>query len=88
MNSPFATADCERSFTAMNRIKSKERSKLRNILMDLLLLYDITPEEKSKLDINKLSYDVIHNVWKYGKKNLLDPKLHQNVNQMYSMMFV
>ena len=85
---PFATADCERSFSAMNRITSPERNKLRDILMDLLLLYDITPEEKAKLDINKLEYDIIHNVWKYEKKNLLDPKLQQNVNQMYSMMFV
>ena len=56
--------------------------------MDLLLLYDITPEEKAKLDINKLVYDIIHNVWKYEKKSLLAPKLQQNVNQMYSMMFV
>ena len=72
----------------MNRIKSAERSKLRDILMDVLLLYDITHEEKAKLDINKLAYDVIHNVWKYKKKNLLDPKLQQNVNEMYSMMFV
>ena len=85
---PFATADFERSFSAMNRTESKERSKLRNILMDLLLIYDITPEEKAKLDINKLAYDVIHNVWKYEKKNLLDPKVQQNVNHMYSMMFV
>ena len=79
---------CEMSFSAMNRITSPERNKLRDILMDLLLLYDITPEEKAKLDINKLAYDIIHNVWKYEKKNLLDPKLQQNVNQMYSMMFV
>ena len=28
------------------------------------------------------------NVWKYEKKNLLDPKLQQNINQMDSMMFV
>ena len=55
--------------------------------MDLLLIYDITPEENARLDINKLPYDVIHNVWKY-EKNLLDPKLQQNVNQMYSMVFV
>ena len=85
---PFATKDCERSFSAMNRIKSPERNKLRDILMDLLLLYDITPDEKAKLEINELAYDIIHNVWKYEKKDLLDPKLQQNVNQMYSMMFV
>ena len=85
---PFATPECERSLSAMNRIKSSERSKLRNILMDLLSLYDITPQEKATLDIEKLAYDVIHNVWKYEKKNLLDPKLQQNVDQMYSMMFV
>ena len=56
--------------------------------MDLLLLYDITPQEKATLDIEKLAYDVIHVVWKYEKKNLLDPTLQQNVNQIYSMMFV
>jgi len=83
---PFATVNCERSFSAMNRIKSLERNKLRDILMDLLLLYDITPEEKAKLNINKLAYDIIHNVWKY-EKDFLDPKLQQNVHQMYSMMF-
>ena len=56
--------------------------------MNLLVLYNITPEEKAKLDINRLEYDIVHNIWKYEKKNLLDPKLQQNVNQMYSMMFV
>ena len=56
--------------------------------MDLLLLYDITAQEKATLDIEKLAYDVIHNVWKCEKKNSLDHKLQQNVNQMYSMMFV
>ena len=85
---PFATADCERSFSPVNRIKSSERSKLRNILMDLLSLYDINPQEKATLDIEKLAYDVLHNVWKYEKKNLLDPKLRQNDDQMYSMIFV
>ena len=47
---PFATADCERSFSAMNRIKSDElglRSQLKSILMDILLLYDIISAEKS-----------------------------------------
>ena len=58
------------------------------VLMNLLLLYDITPQEKATLHIEKLAYDVIHNVWKYEKKNLLDPKLQQNDDQMYSMMFV
>ena len=45
---PFATPECERSFSAMNRIKSSERSKIRNILMDLLLLYHMTSQEKQR----------------------------------------
>ena len=66
----FATADCEHSFSAMNRIKSSERSKLRNILMDLLLLYDITPQEKATLDIEKLAYDVIHTIFGNTRKRI------------------
>ena len=34
---PFATADCERSFSAMNRIKTPERSRLKEILKSLML---------------------------------------------------
>ena len=59
---PFATADCERSFSAMNRIKSAKRSRLKTILMDLMLLYDITLVEKAK---------VLTNIWKYKKKDIL-----------------
>ena len=44
----FATPECERSSSAINRIKSSERSKLRNILMDLLLLSHISPQEKQR----------------------------------------
>ena len=85
---PFATADCERSFSAMNRIKSAERSRLKTILMDLMLLYDITPAEKAKLDITDLARKVLHNIWKYKKKDILSPELRTNVNEDYARMFV
>ena len=67
---PFATADCERSFSAMNRIKSGERSSLKEILNSLMLLYDITPAEKASLDLNKLARELRSNVWKYKKKKI------------------
>ena len=85
---PFATADCERSFSAMNRIKSAERSRLKTILMDLMLLYDITPAEKAKLDITDLARKVLNNIWKYKKKDILSPELRANVNEGYARMFV
>ena len=85
---PFATADCERSFSAMNRIKSAERSRLKSILMDLLLLYDITPEEKASLDITDLARKVLTKVWKYSKKDKLSAELQANVDENYARMFV
>ena len=85
---PFATADCERSFSAMNRIKSPERSRLMDILMHLMLLYDITPEEKANLDINELAKKVVYSLWKYDKKDKLAPEVRRNVSENYSMMFV
>ena len=85
---PFATADCERSFSAMNRIKSAERSRLKAILMDLMLLYDITPAEKASLDITDLARKVLSDVWKYKKRDLLSAELRANLNQNYARMFV
>ena len=70
----------------MNRIKSAERSPLKSILMDLMLLYDITPEEKAKLDITDLARKVLTNVWKYKKKDLLSPELRANFNEGYARM--
>ena len=36
---PFCTADCERVFSAMNRIKSPERNKFKPILKGLMRLH-------------------------------------------------
>ena len=85
---PFATADCERSFSAMNRIKSPERNRLKDILTELMLLYTITSQEKSSLDLLKLAKKVVHQLWKYDKKNLLSPGLRRQVEEGYKMMFV
>ena len=35
---PFSTAECERGFTTMNRLKSKDRNRLREILESLMIL--------------------------------------------------
>ena len=56
---PFATAACERVFSKMNKIKRAERTKLKKILNDLMLLYDITPAEKATLDITDLAKKVL-----------------------------
>ena len=53
---------------------------------DLLLLYDNFPG-KATLDIEQLTYDVISFVLKREKNDLLDPKLQQNVNKIYPMIF-
>ena len=62
----FVTADCERSFSAMNNIKTAERNKLGEILNELMLLYDMTPEEKASLDIKELAEWVVGK-WSYDK---------------------
>ena len=86
---PFATADCEKTFSVMNRIKSAERSRLKNILMDLMLfLYNITPAEKASLDITDLARKVLTNVWKYKKKDLFRAELRANVNENYVRIFI
>ena len=70
---PFATAACERSFSAMNRIKTPERSKLKTILNDLMLTYTCTKEEKKRLDYDKMAEYVVNKIWKYKKSDPNDP---------------
>ena len=55
---PFTTADCERSFSAMNLIKKNSCNKLGEILNELMLLYDMTSDESEKIDIKKLAEKV------------------------------
>ena len=69
----FCTADCERAFSKMNRIKSPERSKLKEILKALMLAYDANQEEKENLDEKKLSQEISTKVWqKKGKDVYFD----------------
>ena len=63
---PFTTADCERSFSAMNLIKTDSRNRLGDILNELMLLYDMTSEETEKIDIKKLAEQVAGS-WTYDK---------------------
>ena len=51
---PFCTADCERAFSAMNRIKMFERNRLKDILKSLKSACTETYEEKANLDITNL----------------------------------
>ena len=62
----FASADCERSFSDLNRIKSKERSKTgQDLLRNLMLLYSMDKEEMRRLKEEKLreiSTELAHKV--------------------------
>ena len=70
---PFCTADCERAFSAMNRIKSPERSKLKSILKTLMLAYTAQDHEKENLDIEKFSRDISTDLRKKdGKKSYFE----------------
>ena len=51
---PFCTEDCERAFSAMNRIKTFERNRLKDILKSLMSAYKETYEGKANLDITNL----------------------------------
>ena len=64
---PFSSADCERSFSDLNRIKSSERSKTgEDLLRDLMLMYTMNTEEMRNLKKEKLremSEKLAHKVW-------------------------
>ena len=60
---PF-TADCERSFSAMNLIKNDLRNRLTQIFNDLMLIYR---DKIVKIDMKKLAKKVVRDVWKYTK---------------------
>ena len=73
----------------MNRIKSAERSRLKTILMDLLLLYDITQEEKASLDLLILHEKFSQKSGNIRKKiNLVLSFEQNNVDENYARMFV
>ena len=62
---PFCKADCERSFSAMNLIKSDLRNILKEILNELMLIY--TRDTNQDIDMKKLTKTVVRTVWKYRK---------------------
>ena len=78
---PFSTADCERSFSAMNKIKTPTRNKLKDILNDLMILYDLTPKEKESINILKLA-EKVAGTWNYDKVD------KTAVNEAYAMSIV
>ena len=61
---------------------------LRDILMDLMLLYDITPAEKASLDLNKLEERLVSSIWKYDMKHGLTSEVQKIVQENYAMCFV
>ena len=70
----------------MNKLKRAERTRLKEILNELMLLYDITPSEKDTNDIRDLAQNVVDS-WK-KKKDALAPELRSAIDENYSRMFV
>jgi len=65
---PFCTADCERSFSAMNFLKSKIRNRLKEILKSLMLLYTAPKDDIKKIDLKKVATTVATKVWSRNKR--------------------
>jgi hypothetical protein len=65
---PFCTADCERSFSAMNFIKSKYRNRLKEILKASMLIYTANKQEIENLNLDKLAQTVATTVWSKTKR--------------------
>ena len=61
---PFCTAECERTFSAMNYIKNKYRNRLKTILNDCLIMYTACKPEIEAVDIDKAAKKVAHVIWK------------------------
>ena len=80
---PFSSADCERSFSDLNRIKSKERSKTgEELLRDLMLIYTMSVEEMRNLKREKLremSKKLAHKVWSRLGYKLKPDKYFNNI---------
>ena len=77
---PFATADCERSFSTMNRIKSAERSRMKEILNSLMRIYTLRGNVEDFKEIKKEKFETVsskvaHKIWKregYRKDSYYD----------------
>lgn len=65
---PFCTADCERSFSAMNFLKSSIRNRLKEILKSLMLLYTANKKEIKDIDLDKCAKKVSTQVWSRSKR--------------------
>ena len=66
---PLATADCERSFSDMNRIKSDERSRLKGILNSLMRIYSLRGNDDDFKEIKRdkmkeVSEKIAFKIWK------------------------
>tara|TARA_B100000809_G_C14656774_1_gene358042 strand:- start:8 stop:355 length:348 start_codon:yes stop_codon:yes gene_type:complete len=66
---PVSTADCERGFSKMNLIKNKKRTRMKQILESLMLIYTSDENHMKKIDLRELSKVLAHRLWKRdGKK--------------------
>merc|ERR1712098_496722 len=62
---PLSTSACERAFSAMNRIKSKERSRMKTLLEDLMRIYTLNEGDYKRIlkKTKKIAKKVVRNVW-------------------------
>lgn len=57
--------ECERGFSTMNDIKTDTRNRLRDILLDLMLI--AMYGDKHEFDYEKLGEHVADKIWGYKK---------------------
>ena len=77
----MSTSCCERGFSAMNRIKSDERSRMKKLLTDLIQIYTMNVNDYNELlkKTRKLSEKVVSKVWKKAGKVFSDLELEKSM---------
>ena len=63
---PASTADCERGFSALKRIKTSTRNRLSSGTLDDLMIIDLEGKDVSKFD-----FKAVINAWASIKKRQL-----------------
>merc|ERR1712098_729983 len=65
---PLSTSACERAFSAMNRIKSKERSRMKTLLEDLMRIYTLNEGDYKRIlkKTKKIAKKVVRSMIKFN----------------------
>jgi len=78
---PLSTSACERAFSAMNRIKSKERSRMKKLLEDLMRIYTLNEGDYKRIlkKTKKIAKKVVRNVWTGNAPKISNRELEKSM---------